>query len=73
LFFSIVLIIHPLLSAQEKVILNILNTETIQHFEDNNQNYFIGFSNKINNEYCSGLVYLSQWSGICSGVLGFNA
>jgi type IX secretion system PorP/SprF family membrane protein len=57
---------------EEKSYLNILHRNQYSTFEDNNQNYFIGFSNKINNNTALGIGIYSQWSGVVQE-FGFNA
>tara|TARA_R110002012_G_scaffold318227_1_gene536140 strand:- start:80081 stop:81796 length:1716 start_codon:yes stop_codon:yes gene_type:complete len=73
LFFNRFLI-NPTFSLvrEEKSYLNILHRNQYTTFEDNNQNYFIGFSNKINNNTALGIGIYSQWSGVVQE-FGFNA
>ncbi|WP_047416384.1 PorP/SprF family type IX secretion system membrane protein [Cellulophaga sp. Hel_I_12] len=73
LFFNRFLI-NPTFSLvrEEKSYLNILHRNQYSTFEDNNQNYFIGFSNKINNNTALGIGIYSQWSGVVQE-FGFNA
>jgi len=65
LFFNRFLI-NPTFSLvrEEKSYLNILHRNQYTTFEDNNQNYFIGFSNKLNENTALGLGVYSQWSGV---------
>lgn len=73
LFFNRFLI-NPTFSLvrEEKSYLNILHRNQYTTFEDNNQNYFIGFSNRINNNTALGIGIYSQWSGVVQE-FGFNA
>ncbi len=73
LFFNRFLI-NPTFSLvrEEKSYLNILHRNQYTTFEDNNQNYFIGFSNKLNKNTALGLGIYSQWSGVVQE-FGFNA
>lgn len=73
LFFNRFLI-NPTFSLvrEEKSYLNILHRNQYSTFEDNNQNYFIGFSNKLNKNTALGLGLYSQWSGVVQE-FGFNA
>ncbi|CAN0596118.1 unnamed protein product, partial [Ectocarpus sp. 12 AP-2014] len=41
-------------------------------FDDNSQNYFLGFSNKLNDHTAVGIGVYSQWSGVVQE-FGFNA
>ncbi len=73
LFFNRFLI-NPTFSLvrEEKSYLNILHRNQYTTFDDNNQNYFIGFSNKINDHTALGIGVYSQWSGVVQE-FGFNA
>ncbi|AIY12022.1 PorP/SprF family type IX secretion system membrane protein [Cellulophaga baltica] len=73
LFFNRFLI-NPTFSLvrENKSYVNILHRNQYSTFEDNNQNYFIGFSNKINDHTALGLGVYSQWSGVVQE-FGFNA
>ncbi|WP_165750085.1 type IX secretion system membrane protein PorP/SprF [Cellulophaga sp. Z1A5H] len=73
LFFNRFLI-NPTFSLvrENKSYINILHRNQYSTFEDNNQNYFIGFSNKINDHTALGLGVYSQWSGVVQE-FGFNA
>ena len=73
LFFNRFLI-NPTFSLvrENKSYINILHRNQYSTFEDNNQNYFIGFSNKINENTALGLGVYSQWSGVVQE-FGFNA
>tara|TARA_R110002033_G_scaffold166331_1_gene204800 strand:- start:20758 stop:22602 length:1845 start_codon:yes stop_codon:yes gene_type:complete len=73
LFFNRFLI-NPTFSLvrEEKSYLNILHRNQYTTFEDNNQNYFIGFSNKLNDHTALGIGVYSQWSGVVQE-FGFNA
>lgn len=73
LFFNRFLI-NPTFSLvrENKSYLNILHRNQYATFEDNSQNYFLGFSNKINENTALGLGVYSQWSGVVQE-FGFNA
>ena len=73
LFFNRFLI-NPTFSLvrEEKSYINILHRNQYTTFEDNNQNYFIGFSNKLNDHTALGIGVYSQWSGVVQE-FGFNA
>tara|TARA_R110000868_G_scaffold120525_2_gene320088 strand:+ start:305 stop:2095 length:1791 start_codon:yes stop_codon:yes gene_type:complete len=73
LFFNRFLI-NPTFSLvrENKSYINIWHRNQYTTFEDNNQNYFIGFSNKINDNTALGLGVYSQWSGVVQE-FGFNA
>ncbi|WP_254073595.1 type IX secretion system membrane protein PorP/SprF [Cellulophaga sp. HaHaR_3_176] len=73
LFFNRFLI-NPTFSLvrEEKSYLNILHRNQYTTFEDNNQNYFVGFSNKINDHTALGIGVYSQWAGVVQE-FGFNA
>lgn len=73
LFFNRFLI-NPTFSLvrENKSYLNILHRNQYATFEDNSQNYFIGFSNKINERTALGIGVYSQWAGVIQE-FGFNA
>ncbi|MBU2997160.1 type IX secretion system membrane protein PorP/SprF [Cellulophaga baltica] len=73
LFFNRFLI-NPTFSLvrENKSYINILHRNQYTTFDDNNQNYFIGFSNKLNDHTALGLGVYSQWSGVVQE-FGFNA
>ncbi|QLG46651.1 PorP/SprF family type IX secretion system membrane protein [Costertonia aggregata] len=73
LFFNRFLI-NPTFSLvrENKSYLNILHRNQYATFEDNSQNYFLGFSNKLNENTALGIGVYSQWSGVVQE-FGFNA
>lgn len=73
LFFNRFLI-NPTFSLvrENKSYLNILHRNQYAAFEDNRQNYFLGFSNQLNNHTAVGIGVYSQWSGVVQE-FGFNA
>ena len=73
LFFNRYLI-NPTFSLvrENKSYLNILHRNQYTTFEDNSQNYYLGFSNLINKNTALGLGVYSQWSGVVQQ-FGFNA
>ncbi|MGB5170457.1 MAG: PorP/SprF family type IX secretion system membrane protein [Eudoraea sp.] len=73
LFFNRFLI-NPTFSLvrEDKSYLNILHRNEYATFDDNRQNYFIGFSNKLNDHTALGLSLYSQWSGVIQE-FGINA
>lgn len=73
LFFNRFLI-NPTFSLvrENKSYLNILHRNQYATFDDNSQNYFLGFSNKINEKTAVGIGVYSQWSGVVQE-FGFNA
>ncbi|NHF59833.1 type IX secretion system membrane protein PorP/SprF [Flavobacteriaceae bacterium TP-CH-4] len=73
LFFNRFLI-NPTFSLvrENKSYINILHRNQYAAFEDNSQNYFLGFSNKINDHTALGVSVYSQWSGVVQE-FGFNA
>ena len=73
LFFNRFLI-NPTFSLvrENKSYLNILHRNQYATFEDNNQNYYLGFSNKFNDHTALGLGIYSQRIGIIQE-FGFNA
>ncbi|WP_298476144.1 type IX secretion system membrane protein PorP/SprF [uncultured Maribacter sp.] len=73
LFFNRYLI-NPTFSLvrENKSYLNILHRNQYSTFEDNSQNYFLGFSNLINEKTALGIGVYSQWSGVVQQ-FGFNA
>ena len=66
--------INPTFSLvrENKSYLNILHRNQSATFEDNSQNYFLGFSNKLNDHTAVGIGVYSQWSGVVQE-FGFNA
>lgn len=66
--------INPTFSLvrENKSYINILHRNQYTSFEDNRQNYFLGFSNKLNNRTAIGIGVYSQWSGVVQE-FGFNA
>jgi type IX secretion system PorP/SprF family membrane protein len=66
--------INPTFSLvrENKSYLNILHRNQYATFDDNSQNYFLGFSNKINENTAVGIGVYSQWSGVVQE-FGFNA
>jgi len=66
--------INPTFSLvrENKSYLNILHRNQYTTFEDNRQNYFLGFSNKLNERTALGIGVYSQWSGVVQE-FGFNA
>jgi type IX secretion system PorP/SprF family membrane protein len=66
--------INPTFSLvrENKSYLNILHRNQYTSFEDNRQNYFLGFSNKLNEHTALGIGVYSQWSGVVQE-FGFNA
>lgn len=73
LFFNRFLI-NPTFSLvrENKSYLNVLLRNQYAGFEDNNQNYFLGFSNKLDKNTALGLGIYGQWSGVIQE-FGFNA
>lgn len=73
LFFNRFLI-NPTFSLvrENKSYLNILHRNQYATFEDNNQNYFLGFSNRLNENTALGIGVYSQWAGVVQE-FGFNA
>ncbi|MGI9550643.1 MAG: PorP/SprF family type IX secretion system membrane protein [Aurantibacter sp.] len=73
LFFNRFLI-NPTFSLvrENKSYLNILHRNQYATFEDNSQNYFLGFSNKLNERTALGISVYSQWAGVVQE-FGFNA
>lgn len=66
--------INPTFSLvrENKSYLNILHRNQYATFDDNSQNYFLGFSNKLNEDTAVGIGVYSQWSGVVQE-FGFNA
>ncbi len=66
--------INPTFSLvrENKSYLNILHRNQHTSFEDNRQNYFLGFSNKMNDHTALGIGIYSQWAGVVQE-FGFNA
>jgi type IX secretion system PorP/SprF family membrane protein len=60
------------LVRENKSYLNILHRNQYATFDDNSQNYFLGFSNKLNDHTAVGIGVYSQWSGVVQE-FGFNA
>ena len=73
LFFNRFLI-NPTFSLvrENKSYLNILHRNQYATFEDNSQNYFLGFSNRLNDHTALGIGIYSQWEGVVQE-FGFNA
>lgn len=73
LFFNRFLI-NPTFSLvrENKSYLNVLLRNQYAAFEDNNQNYFLGFSNKLDENTALGLGIYGQWSGVIQE-FGFHA
>lgn len=73
LFFNRYLI-NPTFSLvrENKSYLNILHRNQYATFDDNTQNYFLGFSNMLNERTAIGIGVYSQWSGVVQE-FGFNA
>ena len=73
LFFNRFLI-NPTFSLvrENKSYINLLHRNQYATFEDNDQNYFLGFSNKLNETTALGASVYSQWSGVVQE-FGFNA
>ena len=67
-------LINPTFSLvrENKSYLNILHRNQHSTFEDNSQNYYVGFSNLINQNTALGIGVYSQWSGVVQQ-FGFNA
>ena len=66
--------INPTFSLvrENKSYLNILHRNQYATFDDNSQNYFLGFSNKLSENTAVGIGIYSQWSGVVQE-FGFNA
>ena len=73
LFFNRFLI-NPTFSLvrENKSYLNILHRNQYASFEDNIQNYYLGFSNKLNERTALGIGLYGQWEGVMQE-FGFNA
>ncbi|MEN1786004.1 MAG: PorP/SprF family type IX secretion system membrane protein [Bacteroidota bacterium] len=73
LFFNRFLI-NPTFSLvrENKSYLNVLLRNQHAGFEDNNQNYFLGFSNKLDENTALGLGVYGNWSGVMQE-FGFHA
>ena len=73
LFFNRFLI-NPTFSLvrENKSYLNILHRNQYAAFEDNIQNYYLGFSNKLNERTALGIGVYGQWEGVVQE-FGFNA
>ncbi|WP_339334040.1 MULTISPECIES: PorP/SprF family type IX secretion system membrane protein [unclassified Croceitalea] len=73
LFFNRFLI-NPTFSLvrENKSYLNVLLRNQYASYEDNNQNYYLGFSNKLDKNTALGLGVYGRWSGIVQE-FGFNA
>jgi type IX secretion system PorP/SprF family membrane protein len=67
-------LINPTFSLvrENKSYLNILHRNQYATFDDNSQNYFLGFSNKLNDHTALGIGVYSQSSGVIQE-FGFNA
>ncbi|MDC0008301.1 type IX secretion system membrane protein PorP/SprF [bacterium] len=66
--------INPTFSLvrENKSYLNILHRNQYSSFEDNRQNYFLGFSNRLNENTALGIGVYSQWAGVVQE-FGVNA
>ena len=66
--------INPTFSVvrENKSYLNILHRNQYSTFDDNRQNYFLGFSNQTNDHTAMGIGVYSQWAGVVQE-FGFNA
>ncbi|SFR48010.1 type IX secretion system membrane protein, PorP/SprF family [Robiginitalea myxolifaciens] len=73
LFFNRFLI-NPTFSLvrENKSYLNILHRNQYASFEDNIQNYYLGFSNRLNERTALGIGIYGQWEGVVQE-FGFNA
>ena len=73
LFFNRFLI-NPTYSLvrENKSYLNVLMRNQYSGYEDNNQNYYLGFSNKLDKNTALGLGVYGNWSGVVQE-FGFNA
>lgn len=73
LFFNRFLI-NPTFSLvrENKSYINVLHRNQYASFEDNAQNYYLGFSNKLNESTALGMGVYGQWSGVMQE-FGFNA
>ena len=73
LFFNRFLI-NPTFSLvrENKSYLNILHRNQYASFEDNIQNYYLGFSNKMSERTALGIGLYGQWEGVMQE-FGFNA
>ncbi len=73
LFFNRFLI-NPTFSLvrENKSYLNILHRNQYASYEDNVQNYYLGFSNKLNERTALGIGIYGQWEGVMQE-FGFNA
>ena len=73
LFFNRFLI-NPTFSLvrENKSYLNILHRNQYATYEDNIQNYYLGFSNKLNERTALGIGVYGQWEGVVQE-FGFNA
>ena len=73
LFFNRFLI-NPTFSLvrENKSYLNILHRNQYASYEDNIQNYYLGFSNKVNERTALGIGVYGQWEGVVQE-FGFNA
>ena len=67
-------LINPTFSLvrENKSYLNVLHRNQYATFEDNKQNYYIGYSNKLSERTALGLSVYGQWNGVMQEV-GFNA
>ena len=67
-------LINPTFSLvrENKSYVNILHRNQYATFEDNSQNYFLTFSNKLNENTALGIGVYSNWSGVIQE-FGFNA
>lgn len=73
LFFNRFLI-NPTFSLvrENKSYLNVLMRNQYAAYQDNNQNYYLGFSNKLDENTALGLGVYGRWSGVVQE-FGFNA
>jgi len=73
LFFNRFLI-NPTFSLvrENKSYLNVLHRNQYASFEDNFQNYYLGFSNRLNDNTALGISIYGQWAGVMQE-FGFNA
>ncbi|OQD43329.1 hypothetical protein BUL40_05710 [Croceivirga radicis] len=60
------------LVRENKSYLNVLLRNQYAGYQDNNQNYYLGFSNKLDKNTALGLGMYGQWSGVIQE-FGFNA
>ncbi|MEA1785824.1 PorP/SprF family type IX secretion system membrane protein [Arenibacter sp. GZD96] len=67
-------LINPTFSLvrENKSYLNILHRNQYATFDDNSQNYYLGFSHRLNERTALGIGVYSQWEGVIQE-FGFNA